>query len=161
MKVWQKIMVAPGVAILFLVVLGALSYSVLTQQHAALDDLYKDRFGNYQLAANSAQEISEVHSNVYRLFTWISNLDEGKITQITNEQKGRIDAVTKNIAKFAASPGLAEDERKYAESIIKQLGKYKSDLDTAIDLSTVDISTGMSAMQTADSGFQAQLPLLA
>ncbi len=154
MKVWQKIMVAPGVAILFLVILGVMSYSVLNRQNTALDELYTDRFGNYQMAANSAQEISEVHSNVYRLFTWIGNLDEDKVTQITNEQKNKIDAVAKDLAQFAVRSGLAEDESKLAKSIIKQLEKYKSDLLTAIDLSTVDVSTGMSAMQTADDEFQ-------
>ena len=68
-KIWQKIVAAPGVAIVFLVLVGAVSYGVMTRQNASLDDMYNHRFGNYQLAANSAQAISEVHSNVYRLFT--------------------------------------------------------------------------------------------
>jgi methyl-accepting chemotaxis protein len=34
------------------------------------------------------------------------------------------------------------------------LTKYESDIDSAIDLSTMDINTGMTVMQTADSGFQ-------
>ncbi|MBI5910502.1 MAG: MCP four helix bundle domain-containing protein [Betaproteobacteria bacterium] len=157
MKVWHKIVAAPAVAIVFLVLMGAISYGVLTRQHAALENMYKHRFGSYQLAANSAQAIGEVQSNVYRLFTWLGNLKEDKIKQITDEQKTRIDEVTKKIAKFAAEGDLDAEERKLAESIIKKLGKYKNDVDTAIDLSTVDINTGMSSMQTADGGFQALL----
>ena len=38
--------------------------------------------------------------------------------------------------------------------IVEKLGKYKKDVDTAIDLSKVDFNTGMSAMQGADSDFQ-------
>ena len=155
MKVWHKIVAAPGVAIVFLILLGAVSYAVLTRQHGALEDMYQHRFSNYQLAAKSAQAISEVHSNVYRLFTWIGNLKEDKIKQITNAQKARIDEVTKKITQYAAGADADAEERKLAESIIKQLGKYKSDVDMAIEISTVDVNTGMSTMQTADSGFQA------
>ncbi len=154
MKVWHKILVAPGVAIVFLMVLGAMSYSALTRQHSALVDLFGTRFGNYQLAANASQEISEVHSSVYRLFTWISNLKEDQIKRITKEQSTKIDTVIKSITEFGARPELDAGERKVAEAVARKLAKYRKDVDMAIDLSTVDINTGMAAMQTADSGFQ-------
>jgi len=157
MKVWHKILVAPGVAIVFLIMLGAISYSVLTRQHSTLAELFSTRFGNYQLAANSSQEISEVHSNVYRLFTWIGNLKEDQIKRVTNDQLAKIDAVINNIARFTANKDLDAGERKTAEAAAKKLAKYRKDVDMAIDLSTVDINTGMSAMQTADSSFQDML----
>ena len=106
MKIWQKVLVAPGVAVIFLGGLGAASYGVLTHQHSTLADLFNNRFANYQLATNAAQEIGEVHSNVYRLFTWIGNLKEDRIQQITKEQKSKIDAASKAVAEFAARPDL-------------------------------------------------------
>jgi len=154
MKVWHKILVAPGVAIIFLMVLGAMSYGALTHQHSTLVDLFGTRFGNYQLAANASQEISEVHSGVYRLFTWLGNLKEDKIKQITNEQTAKIDGVLKSITEFGARAELDAGERKVAEAVAKRLAKYRKDVEMAIDLSSVDINTGMAAMQTADSGFQ-------
>jgi methyl-accepting chemotaxis protein len=157
MKVWHKIVVAPGTAIVFLVVFGIVSYTMVTRQHAALGELYNSRFENYQRVAHASQAVSEVHSNVYRLFTWMGNLKEGQVKKITDEQKTRIDDVGKDVAAFAAAPQLDERERTIAEHIIKKLAKYKSDVDTAIDLSAVDASTGMSMMQAADSGFQAML----
>ena len=157
MKIWHKIMVAPGVAIAFLLLLGAVSYGFLTRQHAALEDLYGNRIGSYRFAADSAQAISEVHSNVYRLFTWVANLKEEKIKQITAQQDARIGVLDKSMAQFAARPGLSAEERSVAEAITKKLRKYRQDMDTAIDLSTVDVSTGISAMQTADDSFQAML----
>jgi len=157
MKVWHKILVAPGVAIAFLALLGAMSYSVLTHQHSTLSDLYNMRMGNYRLVAESAQAISEVHSNVYRLLTWVGNLKEDKIKLIIGEQDARIDGVSKNLARFAALAGLHEEERKIAQAVAKKLAKYKQDVDTAIDLSVADVNYGMTSMQTADDGFQALL----
>jgi len=153
-KVWHKIMVAPGVAIVFLMVLGAISYSVLTYQNSTIAELFNDRFANYQIASGSAQDISEVHSNVYRLFTWLGNLKEDKIDQITTEQKTKIYDLTQSMTRFSGRSNIDAEELKIAEAIVVKLGKYKSDVDTAIDLSKVDFNMGMSAMQTADSDFQ-------
>jgi methyl-accepting chemotaxis protein len=154
MKVWHKVLVAPAVAILFLVLLGAVSYAALMQQNASLEELAKNRFNGYQIAADSAQDISEVHSNVYRLFTWIGNLSPEKIKKITVDEEGKIDAVIKSVTAFATQPGVTPDERKLADAILPKLAKYRKSVDNAIDLSTVDVATGMMAMQTADIQFQ-------
>ncbi len=157
MKVWQKVLVAPAVAIVFLMLLGALSYGALMQQTAALEELAKNRFAGYQIAADSTQDISEVHSNVYRLLTWMANLSEDKIKKITSDEKAKIDVVIKSVVQFAASPGLTPDERKLANAVLPKLAKYRKNVDNAIDLSTVDVGTGMMMMQTADIEFQEML----
>jgi methyl-accepting chemotaxis protein len=154
MKVWHKLVVGPGIAIVFLMILGAMSYGVLTYQNSKIAELFKSRFANYQVASGSAQDISEVHSNVYRLFTWLGNLKEDKIDQITAEQKAKIDSVAQTMTQFASRSGIGADEKKIADELVEKLGKYKKDVDTAIDLSKVDFNTGMSAMQGADSDFQ-------
>ena len=99
MKVWHKVLVAPAVAIAFLMLLGALSYVAMMRQNSALEDLAKNRLVGYELASEAAQEISEVHSNVYRLLTWLGNLSEEKIKKTTADEKGRIDAVIKTVTK--------------------------------------------------------------
>src|SRR4051812_11114039 len=154
MKLWHEIVLAPAVAIVCLVGLGAAAYSVLRQQNATLAELFDIRFGNYRLAAGGSQEIGEVHSSVYRLFTWIGNLKEDKVKEISREQLAKIDRVSKRIGEFSARADLEEEERKLAESVLKNLAKYRKDVDMAIDLSTVDVNTGMSAMQTADFTYQ-------
>ena len=154
MKIWHKIIIAPAVAIILLMVLGATCYSVLMRQHAALQDLVDNRFGSYQLAGDSSREIGEVHAEVYRLFTWIGNLKEQKIKEITTQQLAKIDSVAHKLTDFSAKSGIDATERDIAQLVIKELAKYRKDVDRAIDLSTVDVNTGMAAMQTADSDFQ-------
>ena len=157
MKLWHKIMVAPVLSIVFLMVFGTISYSVLNYQNSTISELFNNRFSNYTLVSGASRDISEIHSNIYRLFTWLGNLKEGKIDQVTNEQKAKIDAVTHDMRGFVSRSNIGADELKFAESIVAQLDKYKKDVDTAIDLSKVDFNTGMSAMQMADSDFQAMI----
>jgi methyl-accepting chemotaxis protein len=156
-KVLHKILIAPAIAIVFLIVLGAVAFGVLQQQNAALEDLAKSRFAGYQIAADASQELSGVHSNVYRLITWIANLKEDKIKIITDEQKAKIDEVSATITKFARSPKVSEPERNVITIATVELAKYRKAIDTAIDLSSVDVSTGAMAMQSADTQFQSML----
>jgi methyl-accepting chemotaxis protein len=156
-KIWHKIVAAPAIAILFLVVLGAVSYGFMARQHASMDDMYQRRFASYQLAANAAQAVSEVHSNVYRTFTWLSTLKEDRIAQITNEQKRRIDEVVAKVGQFGADAATGAEERKLAESIVQVLRTYSRDFAAAIEIGTVDFNTGMSSMQSVDAKLQAVL----
>ncbi len=101
MRDWHKILVAPGVAIVFLIMLGAISYGVLLHQHSALAELFNTGFGNYERAVNSSQDISRVYSSVYRLSNRIGNVEEDTIKQITNDKAGTIGAVIhKEFVKF-------------------------------------------------------------
>jgi len=154
MKVLHKVLVAPVIAMIFLLILGGTSYSVLTQERTILTDLVENRFSSYQLVADSSRQIGEVHAEVYRLFTWIGNLKEDKIKQITAKQIAKIDAVAGKITQFGARPEADATEREIVQSLSKKIAKYKIAVDNAIDLSTVDVNTGMSAMQTADYDFQ-------
>ncbi len=154
MKILHKVLVAPAIAMAFLLVLGGTTYSMLTQQRAVLTDLVGNRFSSYQLAAESSRQIGEVHGEVYRLFTWIGNLKEDKIKQITTKQLAKIDAVTASVTQFGARAEADPTEREIVQSIVKKLAKYRTAVDNAIDLSIVDVNTGMSAMQTADYDFQ-------
>ena len=49
MKVWHKIVAAPGVAIIFLILLGAAAYAVVVRRHTATDDMFKHRFAGYRM----------------------------------------------------------------------------------------------------------------
>ena len=89
MKIWHKILVAPAVAIVFLLALGGVSWQMLNRQNAAMEDLAHVRMAASQIAAEASGDLSEVHSNVYRLFTWIANLKEDQIKKVSQEQHQR------------------------------------------------------------------------
>ncbi|MEJ8836671.1 methyl-accepting chemotaxis protein [Ramlibacter sp. AN1133] len=155
MKVLHKILVAPIVAMAFLVLVGAVAYGALRQQNAALEDLARTRLHTYQVSADAAQEVTAVHSNVYRLITWLSGLKEDRIRQIVGEQKDRIDAVSAKLTALVAQPGLSQEERQIASQANAELAKYRKSVEAAIDLSAGDTLTGATAMQMADKQFQA------
>ncbi|WP_275698505.1 methyl-accepting chemotaxis protein [Ramlibacter paludis] len=155
MKVWHKILVAPTVAIAFLLALGGVSYGMLTRQNAALEELARGRMSAFQVAADASQEMSEVHSNVYRLITWIANLKEDQIKTVNVEQRKKLDAVTKSLGDLAAANHLTAAEGKMVTDVLPKIAKYRKLMDDAIDISSIDVGTGAMSMQAADIQFQA------
>ena len=153
MKLWQKVSVAPSVAMVFLLAVAVVSYGVLGMQSRTLEGLYKERFSAYKDAARAAQAISEVHSNVYRLFTWIQNLKPEQVERTTAEQKKRVDAIAASLDALRAQQ-LEEQDRQMIQELAGRLAKYRDSMLKAIDLSTVDVSIGAMQMQNADSAFQ-------
>jgi methyl-accepting chemotaxis protein len=154
MKVWHKILIAPGVAIAFLLALGITVYSVLIGQQHTLSELFEQRFTSYQLAARSVHDIGEVHSGVYRLFSVIGSLSDDRIKQTASGLLSKVDAVSRDVAAFAARSERSPEERRAAAAVGAKLAKYRKDVDLAIDLSAGDVNTGAAAMQTADADFQ-------
>ncbi len=66
LKMWKKLLLAPLVVLIFLTALSAWNYLGLTNQKVAVDDIFNNRFKGYQNISKIANEISNVHSNVYR-----------------------------------------------------------------------------------------------
>ena len=153
MKLWQKVAVAPLVAMVFLLTLAVVSYGVLGMQSRTLEQLYKERFSAYKSAAQAAQAISEVHSNVYRLFTWVQNLKPEQVERTTAEQKKKIDGIAATLETLGRLP-LEDEDRKLLQDLSGRLAKYRDSMLKAIDLSTVDVSIGAMQMQNADTAFQ-------
>jgi methyl-accepting chemotaxis protein len=153
MKLWQKVAVAPLVAMVFLVTLAAVSYGVLSMQSRTLEQLYKERFSAWRHAAQAAQGVGEVHSNVYRLFTWIQNLKPEEIERTTAEQRRKLDAVGATLDAMARLQ-LEDEDRRMVGDVAVRLAKYRDSMLKAIDLSTVDVSIGAMQMQSADTSFQ-------
>jgi methyl-accepting chemotaxis protein len=157
MKIWHKILIAPVLAVVFLLGFGAVAYGVVTQQNQALHDLSEKRMASVVVASDAAQEVSEIHSNVYRLFTWLANMSEDKVKAAIGEQKGKIDKVIASLTAFRNQPHVTVEGRKLVDSMLPMLTKYRKLADDAIDLGTIDVAMGAMAMQAADIQFQSTI----
>jgi len=153
MRIWHKILIAPGLAILFLLAFGLIAYGVASQQNEALRELAQKRLAGVVAATDASQDISEVHSNVYRLFTWIANLPEEKVKKATAEQKAKIDAVAAGLTAFRSQEHVSAQERQLVDAVLPMMAKYRKLQDDAIDMATIEVATGAMMMQAADSQF--------
>ncbi len=154
MKLSGKLMIAPLVAIGFLVALGAASYSALKIQQDAAESFYQGVFGRYKSVVQADGVMGDVHAGIYRLLSISGAVDENRISAEAGQIKWRLEEVRNTLTQLAA---LSEDadgsDTTLLVSAIEKLANYAKAVDLAIELSVVDVNTGTAAMQTADFAY--------
>jgi methyl-accepting chemotaxis protein len=150
MKLSGKLMIAPLVAIGFLVALAAASYYALTVQQRAADDFYRGVFGRYKAVVGIEGSLGDVQAGIYRLLSIAEGIDAARLAKEAGEYKQRLADAQKQLT------GLAEasaDGKALMQSATAKLAEYAKAVDLAIELGSVDANTGAAAMQTADFAY--------
>jgi methyl-accepting chemotaxis protein len=154
MKLYQRIALAPGLALVLLLLFGGVVYRALRIEQVAMKEIFTTRFGFFQKTNEVSQSIDAVHASVYRLVTWIGNYDQARVGRMSADLTAQIDGAATVAKQLASDSQLTDDERRNLETLQGDLAKYKKHVATALDLATVDVNTGLAAMQTADLTFQ-------
>jgi methyl-accepting chemotaxis protein len=154
LKLYQRILLAPGLALFFLLLFGVVVYRALSTDQVAMREIFSTRFGIFQKADQALADIDAAHAAVYRLVTWIGNYDPAKIAHKSAELTAKIDGATAIAKGLAAEARLTDEEKGHLEAIFAQLANYRKHVATAVDLASVDVNTGLAALQTADMTYQ-------
>jgi hypothetical protein len=154
LKLYQRILLAPGLALVFLLLFGVVVYRALSTDQVAMREIFSTRFGIFQKADQALADIDAAHAAVYRLVTWIGSYDPAKIAHKSAELTGKIDGATAIVKGLAGEARLTDEEKGHLEAILAHLANYRKHEATAVDLASVDVNTGLAALQTADITYQ-------
>ncbi len=153
MNLFQKILVAPSIAVVFMLILGGVGYQSLRSQNHALDDLLNSRSDHLRVAFETKSGVLDVHSRVYRLMTWAGTFDESKLDKEGKALGAEVEKISGTFTRWLGEPDLTDEEKALGTQIGGLIAKYNKSITQAIDLAAVDMNTGLSAMQTADENF--------
>ncbi len=154
MRLYQRILLAPALALLFLLLFAFVGYRVVTGDQAAMREIFDVRFGVFQKTNQVLADIDSAHASLYRLITWIGNYDEAKINRVSSEVMAQVEGASATVKALQAQADVPEQERPVLAAVLGHLASYRKHVATAVDLATVDVNTGLAAMQTADITFQ-------
>ena len=157
MKLSGKLMIAPLVAIGFLVALAVAGYYALTLQQAAADSFYQGTFSRYESATETETVVGKVHARIYRLLNIGESIGADRAAKEAAVYKKQLAAAQASFSKLAG--GNAEQQKQVAAAGAK-LAEYIKAADLAIELGSVDVNTGTAAMQTADQAYQEMAKIL-
>jgi methyl-accepting chemotaxis protein len=155
MKLSVKLMIAPLVAIAFLVALGAASYSALTLQKDAAEGFYQGVFGRYKSVVEAGSVMGDVHAGIYRLLSLSGKVDDARLIAEAGEIKWRLEEAKNTITQLANLSDQGQSGDAILDSALKKLDTYAKAVELAIELGSADPNTGAAAMQTADVAYEA------
>ena len=154
MRLYQRILLAPALALLFLLLFALVGYRVVSGDQAAMREIFDVRFGVFQKTNQVLADIDSAHASLYRLITWIGNYDDAKINRVSSEVMAQVEGAASTVKALQAQADVPEQERPILAAVLGHLASYRKHVATAVDLATVDVNTGLAAMQTAYITFQ-------
>ncbi len=154
LRMTVKLLVSPAVAIVFLFAVWIVCYFGFLNQKAALDDIFNNRFQNYQASAKIIKDLTEVHANVYKLLSMIGagNLKE-KTNAFAERQFGKIKDVADNIQAIVGAPNLTKDEKELFQQAGSQIVQYDKLVRIVAEGAMTDMATASILINQADDYF--------
>ncbi|GAB4212641.1 MAG: hypothetical protein Fur007_05320 [Rhodoferax sp.] len=153
MKLSTKLLLAPLLTALVLLVAeqisGWMAGRALDQTHAVMTQGLEE----YKTAVALQSQLSGLHTGVYRSLGIIGSMDDAQVKALRDNmanQLGGVGRVASGLADRTGDPAL----KAVAQSGQTLITQYAKQVDSAIDLSSVDPNTGIAAMQTADETFK-------
>ncbi|MGC9982971.1 MAG: methyl-accepting chemotaxis protein [Polyangia bacterium] len=154
MKLYQRILLAPLLVLLGLLLFALVAFQALGVGRTALQDIFQTRLGFYQSVGQVSTKMDAVHASVYRLVTWIGNYDDAKVARLAGDLARQTDAAAAVVSTLASASKISAQEGSHLKSALEQIAAYKKSMALALDLATADVNMGLSALQTADFDFQ-------
>ncbi len=154
MNLLNRMLLAPAVTIVLMLVLGAVGYWSMNTQQMALDELFNGRFSHTAVATDISADVLRAHAHVYRVMTWSASRGDGYIEKEAKLLLTEFDKNAAAFARWAEQSGLGEAEKTLGKQMLEQIAKYRKAIASSLDMATADINSGIMAMQSADENFQ-------
>jgi len=153
MKLGSKLLAAPLLTAVVILLSSQISAYLMSRASDQAIASSQASLQEYKVAADVQQQLSEVHTSVYRTVALIGSMDEPKIKAFRADLVNHL-GVIKRVAS-GLGDGIAKDASlsQALADVDKQITAYAKQSDDAIDLAAVDPNTGIAAMQGADAAF--------
>ncbi len=150
----KKLLIAPLVVILFLMGLAYFSYNGFANQWGAMEEIFTNHFKNYQESSKFMNTLMDVHTNLYKMISLASAGTDPKIIEsLGKEQVTTLDQVVSLMGKNLQNPKISLEEKKFYQSSLEQLRKFKENTNKVIDMVSADLSVATTLMKRAEEDF--------
>jgi len=152
-------LLAPLVVFTFLVILAGGTFFSFWTLKGSINDIYNNRFKEYQNSSKIAHDISNVNGNIYKIFNMINwTQDPQEISDISKKLVATMEEDAALIRKILNTSSLRPEERKLYNTVLANLLEYQKAALKLLDLATNDST---SSFQTVSSGLLADKKYMA
>ncbi|HSW03984.1 methyl-accepting chemotaxis protein [Aquabacterium sp.] len=154
MSLFQRILIAPAVAVVLMLLIGLGQWRAMHVQQTHLAGLAKTRLQHAMVAADVRAAVLDTHTRAYRVLSWSGSVGASYVETEAELLMADLEATTVEFARWHRSDALVAAEKAMSAPLLASADKYRQSLATGLDLASVDVASGVAAMQTADADFQ-------
>ena len=155
MKLAAKLLAAPVLTAVLVFSVGQLNAWMLNSSAAANQSSMRTQVSELRSLQDAQQQLAQVHASVYRTVALIASIEAPKVEAFRKSLVTQLDGVKRLTANLSEAHANDAEVIKLIATFNQHVDAYKKHADAAIDLSLVDPNTGVAAMQSADTTFNA------
>jgi methyl-accepting chemotaxis protein len=155
LKIGPKLLLAPCVVLLLLVVLSCSAYYAMVRQNRSLEVIVQQRAAHLRDTATLVASAHAAHTEMYKLLTWISaSFSRARIDALVRDIHQRHGAIGRRFAGLTKATVAGSAERRFIEQAEAAHAGYVKAILDVLELSPLDQPTSASAMLKAERAFE-------
>jgi methyl-accepting chemotaxis protein len=154
LRIGPKLLLAPGVVLILLIVLSAGAYLGLLRQNQSLDNMVQQRAVRLKAAADLVANAHKAHTEIYQLLTWINaSFSAPRVDALVRDLHLRHAALDRQFAQLEMATASDPAERRFVAQSQAAHTVYVKAMQDVIELAMVDQSMAANAMSKAERAF--------
>jgi len=154
LRIGPKLLLAPGVVLVLLVLLSCGAYYAMVRQNESLDSIVLRRAANMRAAAELSASARSVHAEAYQVLTWISgSFPRFRVDPLVADLQARHRAVDRDLAQLARQTADSPEEQRYVAQARAAWAQYGEAVRDVVEIARIDQSISANAMVKAERAF--------
>ncbi|GJI94153.1 methyl-accepting chemotaxis protein I [Duganella caerulea] len=154
LRIGPKLLLAPGVVLILLIVLSVGAFAGLVRQNHRLEDMVQQRAVRLKAAADLVAGANRAHTEIYQLLTWINaSFSPARIDALVRDIHARHAALDRQYAQLEMATQANPAERRFVVQSQAAHALYVKAIGDVVELSMADQSMAANAMSTAERAF--------
>lgn len=155
LRIGHKIMLAPMLVLLLLLLLAFVSITGLNRQQAVVDDFYHTRFNQMKQVAHVSGLVQRSYSLTFELLASASaNYPEAQRNEIERRIVAHISEGEAMTSNWLKDESLASDERKLVEELAEKWSVFRKRIVEVLEVARVDYGTAVPIMNLAQKDYE-------
>ena len=154
LKIGPKLLLAPGVVLLLLVLLSSGAYYAMLRQHASLQTIVGPRADQMRSAAGLAEQAQRVHADTYKLLTWLgSSFSGSRIDALAAGVTRQHEDIERSFSALSRLTPAGSLERRHVDQAVIAHRAYVAAAREVVELAQADETIGANAMIKPEAAF--------
>jgi len=154
LKIGLKVIIAPAISIIFLMILGVFSNIALKSSEQILNTLVNEKFETFKQDSRLMADVNLYNSRLYKVFNLATGGYEQKLIddeiKLLNDLGTVLDHEFKTLTHLSF---LTQEEKLAFNELDKELKIYKLSVQDAIDMLTIDVGMATPMLGITEESF--------
>jgi len=154
LKIATKVIVAPAIAVIFLIVLAIFSNNALKSEKSTLENIVEVKFELYKSSSKILADVNLFNSILYKVFSYATG---GYAQSEVDDQIALLEKIKKQIfddlKKLSSQGYLTQTNKKDLAALQKIFKEYNQTVLDAIDMLSIDLGMATPMLSVTDDLF--------